>query len=51
MTEHERLLIETNTDVKWLRETLNNHLTKHWWFTSIIISTVVGIILAGKFLS
>ena len=51
MTEHERLLIEIATDVKWLKCKFEDHLKKHWWFTSIIISAVVGIILVGKFLA
>ena len=51
MTEHERLLIETNNDVKWLKEALNSHLTKHWRFTILVLSLVVGAIVTGKFLS
>ena len=51
MTEHEKLLIETNTDVKWLKEKLESHLTKHWRFTVLVMTLVIGAIVTGKFLS
>ena len=51
MTEHERLLIETNTEVKWLKDKLADHLKKHWWFTTTVVAIAVTAILTGKFLA
>ncbi len=50
MNDHDRL-IEMHTDIKWIKNTLTDHLKKHWWFVSVIITVLVGVILAGKLLS
>ncbi len=47
-SDHDRL-IEIGTDVKWIKEKLSDHLTKHWRFTVLVISLVMGAIAAGKF--
>ncbi len=44
------LLIEMHTDIKWLKKALSDHLTKHWRFTILVLSLVVGAIVTGKFL-
>lgn len=49
-SDHDRL-IEIGTDVKWIKEKLSDHLIKHWRFTVLVISLVVGVILTGKFFS
>ena len=41
------LLIEIHTDVKWLKNTVADHLTKHWRFVIMI----VGFVVAMKFFS
>lgn len=45
------LLIEVHTDIKWLKNTLSEHLTKHWRFTALVLSLVVGAIVTGKLFS
>ena len=48
-SDHDRL-IEIATDVKWIKERLSDHLIKHWRFTVLVISLVIGAIVTGKFL-
>lgn len=48
--DHDRL-VEMHTDIKWIKKTLSDHLTKHWKFTFLVISLVVGVIITGKFLA
>ncbi len=48
--DHDRL-IEVATDVKWIKEKLGEHLVKHWRFTVLVLSLVVGTIVTGKFLA
>ena len=43
------LLIEMHTDIKWLKKALSEHLIKHWRFTVLVISLVIGAIIAGEF--
>ncbi len=47
MNDHDRL-IEIATDVKWIKERLSDHLIKHWRFTVLVISLVIGVIATGK---
>ena len=49
MDDHDRL-IEMHTDIKWIKKTLTDHLRKHWWFATVVITVLTGVILAGKFL-
>ncbi len=52
MNQYDRdRLTEIHTDIKWIKKTLSDHLKKHWWFTTVVVSVVVGIILTGKFLA
>ncbi len=46
MDDHDRL-IEMHTDIKWIKERLSDHLTKHWKFTATVIALVIGAILAA----
>ncbi len=50
MDDHDRL-IEIATDVRWIKEKLSDHLIKHWRFTVLILSLVIGAVVTGKFLS
>ena len=50
MDDHDRL-IEMHIDIKWIKKTLSEHLTKHWKFTVLVISLVIGAIITGKFLA
>ena len=50
MNDHDRL-IAMHTDIKWIKKTLTDHLRKHWWFATVVITVLVGVILVGKFLS
>lgn len=50
MNDHDRL-IEMHTDIKWIKNTLSEHLTKHWRFTVLVITLVIGAIVTGKFLA
>ncbi len=45
------LLIKIATDVDWLKCKVSDHFKRHWWFTTVVITAVVGVILAGKFFS
>ena len=45
------LLIKISTDVGWLKCKVSDHFKRHWWFTTVVITAVVGIIFAGKFLA
>jgi len=45
-SDHDRL-IEMHTDIKWIKKTLTDHLLKHWRFTVLVISLVIGAILAA----
>ena len=48
--DHDRL-IEMHTDIKWIKKTLTDHLRKHWWFVTVVITIVVGIVLTGNLFS
>ncbi len=45
------LLIEMHTDIKWLKKALSDHLIKHWRFTVLVLSLVVGAIITGRWIS
>lgn len=49
-SDHDRL-IEIATDVKWIKEKLSEHLIKHWRFTILIVSLMVGAVITGRFFS
>ena len=49
-SDHDRL-IEMHTDIKWIKDKLSDHLTKHWRFTVLIISFVAGALVTGKWLA
>lgn len=48
--DHDRL-IEMHTDIKWIKKTLSDHLTKHWKFTVMVMALVIGAIITGKLFS
>lgn len=50
MDDHDRI-IEMHNDIKWIKETLTSHLKKHWWFATVVISAVIGVIITGKIFS
>ncbi len=48
--DHDKL-IEIATDVKWIKEKLSDHLIKHWRFTILIVSLMLGAVVTGKIFS
>ena len=50
--ERDEMIVEMHTDVKWVKDTLTTHLSKHTTWAIVVfgaIATVVGGCLTYKF--
>lgn len=50
MNDHDRIT-EMHTDLKWIKCKFEDHLKKHWWFTTVVVTLVIGAIVTGKLLA
>lgn len=48
-TERDKLLTELLTDMKWVRDSLSNHLKHHWTLTLALGTVLAGVLATWLF--